>query len=215
VAPFAYLDVDLDDPNNTHYSISIGTGYRTRLRTSTPGLHQWLIDWELAQPARIRGFTFGPTHAVLDQALPATDIAIPYPSSTGSNVEYRYDETAGQYLRWLGDEAHTDGNTGVQLALDNVIVQYVPHQDTDIVEDSLGSTSIRLNLFGGDRAIIFRDGLAFEGTWQSSSRGDTPRFLDQNGVEIPLKPGKTWISIVPARYEISYQKRLSREAQAR
>ena len=85
--------------------------------------------------------------------------------------------------------AHVDGNTGAQLAVDNVIVQYVPHQATDIVEDSLGSTSIRLDLFGSGQAIVFRDGQAFEGTWRSESRGDTPRFFDASGAEIPLKPG--------------------------
>jgi hypothetical protein len=137
--------------------------------------------------------------------VPALDIIIPYPSSTGSNVEYRYDETLGQYRRYLGDEPHTDGNTGEQLVLDNVIVQYVAHQATDIVEDSLGSTSIRLNLFGSNRIILFRDGLAFEGTWQSSSRGDTPHFFDPAGIEIPLKPGKSWISLVPDQYQISYE----------
>ncbi len=64
-----------------------------------------------------------------------------------------------------------DGNTGAQLALDNVIVQFVAHQATNIVEDSLGSTSIRLDLFGSGRVLVFRDGQAFEGTWRSESRG--------------------------------------------
>ena len=37
-APFPYLDVDLDDPSNTRYSVSIGSDYRTRLRTATESL---------------------------------------------------------------------------------------------------------------------------------------------------------------------------------
>jgi hypothetical protein len=73
------------------------------------------------------------------------------------------------------------------------------------VEDSLGSTSIRLNLFGSGSAIIFRDGQAFAGSWRSDSRGDLPRFFDQNGNEVPLKPGKSWISVVPPSYTVSYQ----------
>ena len=101
--------------------------------------------------------------------------------------------------------AHVDGNTGAQLAVENVIVQFVAHEATTIVEDSLGSTSIRLNLFGSGNALVFRDGLVFAGTWRSDSRGDTPRFTDAGGAEIPLKPGKSWISIVPTTYTISYQ----------
>ena len=92
-----------------------------------------------------------------------------------------------------------------QIGVENVIVQFVPHEATNIVEDSLGSTSIRLNLFGSGQAIVFRDGQAFVGTWRSDSRGDTPHFVDASGAEIPLKPGKTWISVVPLTYTIAYQ----------
>ena len=193
------MDIDLDDPSNARYSVSIGSDYRTRLRTSTDKLRRWLADWGVEKPAAIRGFTFGDAPA---GGAPATTIGIPYP---GGKVGYRYDPGSGRYLRTLGGGPHVDGNTGAQLALENVIVQYVPHQATDIVEDSLGSTSIRLDLFGSGNAIVFRDGLAFEGTWRSESRGDSPAFFDATGAEIPLKPGHTWISVAPSTYAITYQ----------
>ncbi len=201
-APFPYLDVDLDDPSNTRYTVSINNDYRTRLRTATDKLHRWLADWGVEQPASIRGFTFGNTPG---GGAPANTIGIPYPSGTGCQVNYRYDAGSGRYLRFMGGGPHVDGNTGAQLALDNVIIQYVVHENTNIVEDSLGSKSIRLNLFGSGKAIVFRDGQAFEGTWRSDSRGDTPHFYDRSGAEIPLKPGKSWISVVPSTYTISYQ----------
>ncbi len=200
-APFPYLDVDLDDPSNDRYTVSIGKNYRTRVRTDTTSFRKWLVAWEEERPAAVRGFTFGPPPA---GGVPAQTITIPYPTATGSNVTYRYDPASNRYLRYQGDAPHTDGNTGVQLALDNVIVQYIPHRETDIIEDTLGGISIRINLFGANRAILFRDGLAFEGSWQSSSRGDMPHFFDQNGAEIPLKPGKIWISVVPASFEITF-----------
>ena len=195
-APFPYLDIDLDDPSQTRYSVSIGGDYRTRMRTSTAGARRWLAEWGVEGPTSVRGFTFGAAPA----GSPATNISIPYPGSSG--VSYSYSD--GRYLRSMGGYAHVDGNTGGQLAPENVVVQYVPHQVTDIVEDSLGSLSIRLNLFGSGRAIVFRDGQAFEGTWQSNSRGDTPRFFDATGAEIALKPGRTWISVVPLSYGVQY-----------
>jgi len=201
-APFPYMDIDLDDASNTRYSVSVGSDYRTRLRTATGKLRRWLADWGVDKPAAIRGFTFGNAPS---GGAPAASIAIPYPRATGSQVAYRYDAGSGRYLRSLGGAAHVDGNTGAQLALDNVIVQFVAHQATNIVEDSLGSTSIRLDLFGSGRALVFRDGQAFEGTWRSENRGDTPRFYDATGAEIPLKPGQSWISIVPPDYDIAYQ----------
>lgn len=201
-APFPYMDIDLDDPSNTRYSVSIGSDYRTRLRTSTGGLRRWLADWGVEKAPNVRSFTFG---GAPGGGTTANNITIPYPAGTGSQVAYQYDGGSGRYLRFMGGGAHTDGNTGGQLAVENVIVQIVGHEATNIVEDSLGSTSIRLNLFGSGGAIVFRDGQAFAGSWRSDSRGDLPRFYDQNGAEVPLKPGKSWISVVPPSYAVSYQ----------
>lgn len=201
-APFPYMDIDLDDPSNARYSVSIGSDYRTRLRTSTSGLRRWLGEWGVEKAPNLRGFTFG---GAPGGGTPATVINVPYPAGTGCQVEYRYDGGSGRYSRFMGGIAHTDGNSGAQLAVENVIVQVVSHEATNIVEDSLGSTSIRLNLFGSGRAIIFRDGQAFVGSWRSDSQGDLPRFFDQNGAELPLKPGKSWISVVPPDYTVSYQ----------
>ncbi len=201
-APFPYLDIDLDDPSNTLYSFSIGSDYRTRLQTGTELLRKWLAAIGAERAPHIRGFTFGDVPA---GGAPASIINIPYPQVTGSQVLYQYDATSGRYLRFLGGQPHLDGADGTQLALDNVIVQFAPHEITDIIEDSLGSRSIRINLFGSGKAILFRNGLAFEGSWRSDSQGDTPRFFDQNGQELPLKPGHTWISVVPLDYPIAYQ----------
>ncbi|RME47430.1 MAG: DUF3048 domain-containing protein, partial [Caldilineae bacterium] len=147
-------------------------------------------------------FTFG---GLPPGGEPATHIAIPYPHVTGSQVAYTFDPASGRYLRFLGDDPHTDAGNGVQLALENVVVQFVFHGETDMVEDSLGNTGIDLNLFGEGEVIVFRDGVAFRGRWRSDSRGDTPHFFDQNGAEIPLKPGKTWVSIVPEAFEVEYR----------
>ncbi|MFZ1756295.1 MAG: DUF3048 domain-containing protein [Caldilineaceae bacterium] len=201
-APFPYLDIDLDDPSNSRYTVSIGNDYRTRLRTDSESLRRWLVDWGAERAPSLQGFTFGDLPA---GGAPASEISIPYPASTGSQVAYRYDPGSGRYLRFLGGAPHLDGNSGAQLALDTVIVQYVPHEVTDIVEDSLGSKSIRLNLFGSGRALVFRNGVGFEGTWQSNSGGELPRFFGGDGQEIPLKPGRSWISIVPLTYAIAYQ----------
>ncbi|MCB0045826.1 MAG: DUF3048 domain-containing protein [Caldilineaceae bacterium] len=201
-APFPYLDVDLDDPSNTRYTVSIGSDYRTRLRTSIAGLRRWLADWGVEQPAAVRGFTFGDPPG---GGSPASAVSIPYPGGTGSQVSYGYDGGSGRYLRFMGGAPHLDGNSGGQVGVENVIIQYAPHETTDIVEDSLGSLSIRLNLYGSGRAILLRDGMAYDGTWRSDSQGDLPRFYAADGAELSLKPGRTWISVVPLDYAIRWE----------
>jgi len=200
-ALFPYLDIDLDDPSNTRYSVSIGRNYRTRLRTSTDYLRRFVIDKGEERAPYIRGFTFGDAPA---GGTSARSISIPYPSGTGSQVSYTYDATTGRYLRTMGGVAHRDGDSGAQVAPENVIIQYTTHDITDMPEDSLGNKSIRIRLFGSGQSIVFRDGLAFVGTWSSNGSGDLPRFFDQSGYEVPLKAGKTWISVVQPHYAIGY-----------
>ena len=54
-----YLDIDLDDPNNSRYSSSLGSDYRTRLQTSTAGLRAFLVNTGTQRAPSLRGFTFG------------------------------------------------------------------------------------------------------------------------------------------------------------
>ncbi len=199
---FPYLDLDLDDPESTRYARSVGNDYRTRLRTSSEMLRLWLADWAVERAPSLQGFTFGSPAA---GGSSATLIEIPYPSVTASQVAYRYDAGNRRYLRSLGGAAHRDSNNGQQIAVENVIVQYIPHNPVNIVEDAYGNLSLLVEPFGTGRAIVFRDGLAFEGTWRNDRGGELPRFFAADGTEIPLKAGRSWISVVPLTYEIAYQ----------
>ena len=199
---FPYFDNDLDDPESNRYSHSVGNDYRTRLRTSSAMIRRWLTDRFLEQAPSVQGFTFGAAGA---DGASANLIQIPYPSVTASQVFYRYEADSGRYLRFLGAAPHHDGNNGQQVAVENVIIQYIPHEPVRIEEDVYGSLSLFIRPFGTGRAIIFRDGLAYEGTWRNDRSGELPRFFAADGSEIPLKAGQSWISIVPLTYEIAYQ----------
>jgi len=199
---FPYFDNDLDDPESTRYSRSEGNDYRTRLRTSSVMTRQWLTDRFAEAAPSIQGFTFGGPAA---GGAPANLIQIPYPSVTASQVFYRYDAGSGRYLRLMGALPHQDGNNGQQVGVENVIVQFIEHEPVRIQEDIYGSLSLYIRPFGTGRAIIFRDGLAFEGVWRNERSGELPRFYAADGSEIPLKAGRSWISIVPLTYEIPYQ----------
>ena len=71
------------------------------------------------------------------------------------------------------------------------------------MEDSQGTTSINIVMLGEGKALIFRDGVAIEGRWLADDPHQMSRFLDKQGNVIPLKPGQTWIEIVPPDYEIA------------
>lgn len=172
--------------------------WRNRLWTGADRVRKYLKEkgWEKAIP--LRGFTFSPTPP---EGGPATYIHIPYPPKT-SDLEYRYDPETKTYLRFVLGEPHEDAETGEQLSAANVIVQYAEHQKTDIVEDERGVTAIRIVLTGEDKAQVFRDGVMIEGTWQREREDEMMQYLDKEGEPIPLKPGNSWIEIVPLDFEI-------------
>ncbi len=141
---------------------------------------------------------------------PATSLEFLY-TPKYSSAEYQYDPEREAYLRSIFGEPHGDELTGEQIAVRNVVALYAHHVDTDIVEDSTGPRvyySIEIQLWGEGKAIVFRDGQAFEGKWVRLQRHDLIRFLDDAGNPIPLKPGNTWIQVVPLDFEIQVRRTL-------
>jgi hypothetical protein len=159
----------------------------------------WQIaaDLGINQPQDLSGMTFDPAPPAGGE--PATHISIPYPART-MVAEYRYDPARGVYLRWNGGEPHVDAASGEQITATNVIVAYATHVDASFYEDPPRNRwpSVQIQFWDSGPALIFRDGRVYEGLWARPERDDMVVFRDPTGqVPIPLKPGNTWISLVP------------------
>ena len=137
---------------------------------------------------------------------PATFIKIPYDPKYVT-TEYQYDVDQGAYLRSVLGEPHTDELTGQQLTASNVIVLFAHHIETPILEDTHGGGhySIQIQLWGAGPAKIFRDGRGYELTWSRPKRHDLITFIDSEGNRFPLKPGNSWIQLVPLDFQIEVQ----------
>jgi hypothetical protein len=169
--------------------------------------HTLFVDpvtiWETAEkeginePQDLSGMHF--SQEAPEGGQPATHINIPYPHRQ-MIVDYRYDDASGTYLRWDGGEAHIDAATEEQLSATNVVVIYANHVDADFYEDypRTNHPSVQIQLWGSGPAVVFRDGQAYEGLWARPQRDDMVVFRDETGqIPIPLKPGNTWIQLVP------------------
>ena len=159
--------------------------------------------WEIAdklginQRQDLQGLTFA--YQVPQGGEPATHIHIPYPSRD-MVVDYRYDPASGTYLRWDGGEPFVDAATGQQITVTNVILLYANHVDADFYEDypRTNHPSVQIQLWGTGPVVVLRDGQAFEGIWARPKREDMVVFRDSTGqTPIPLKPGSTWIQLIP------------------
>jgi len=123
-----------------------------------------------------------------------------------NQIFWRYDEASGTFQRWQ-DNADattfiqaTERLTGEPLKAANVIILFADHE----VE---GSTNVDISLLYIKRgkALLFRDGQKYEIYWTTASEEYEKttgklrpiRFVDAQGNPFPLKPGQTWIEIVP------------------
>jgi hypothetical protein len=159
----------------------------------------WAIadDLDINQRQDLEGLTFA--YEVPGGGKPATHIHIPFPSSD-MVVDYYYDAATGTYLRWNEGKPHVDAASSQQISVTNVVVAYATHVDADFYEDEprRNHPSVQIQLWGTGPAVIFRDGQAFEGLWARPKREDMVVFRDPAGqVPIALKPGNTWIEMVP------------------
>ncbi len=198
--------IDLDEyfvPKLYFYRQNNEEDWVTRLALDAAAARDYLLSEGLESDVNLRGFVFShkldlstlPTEAVGD----AEEVIVPYPELT-SEAKWQYDPGRGQYLRFTTGEP-METVDGDQITAANVIIYFAEHQPTEIVEDSYGSTSIRIIVNGLGTAWLLRDGKILKGNWQTDGR-EMPNFVFNDGQPMPLKPGKTWIEVIPLDYLI-------------
>lgn len=201
----AYLDNRTMINNNGKFQGANGPLYRTKdapvphnLFGSAPRALNVLQERGKNQPSSFGSWQF-------DGAAPSGGTAhsiVTLPYSSG-RVAWTYDSATGRWKRSMLGRPHTDRANGQQLSAANVVIVYVSHQLSDIREDSLGSRGIEIQLWGKGSIKVLRDGKLIDGEW--SRPGGVGLSFSANGQPIPLKPGNTWIELVPIGFNIVAQ----------
>ncbi|MEM4724497.1 MAG: DUF3048 domain-containing protein [Candidatus Hadarchaeum sp.] len=173
-----------------------------RVATSAQRVRDYLAKTGKEKAVRPAGFTFSAAGDPPPQGEPAVYILIPYPRR--ALVEYRYDADAHVYKRFVQGEPHTDALNGQQLSAANVIVHYAKYEETD-VKDVNGAPTFNIVFSGEGRAQIFRDGVMIEAKWVKSGTLDFCKYVYPDGTPVPLRPGQTWVEVVPTDYQIVYK----------
>lgn len=123
-----------------------------------------------------------------------------------NQVFWRYNEGDGSYHRWQDDAdgstfiEMTDRLNGEPLTYENVIILYADHivQNTYMID-------VDLMYVKRGKAVLFRDGKMQDIYWttrseeyeQTTGKLRPIRFVDVDGNPIALKPGQTWIELMP------------------
>jgi hypothetical protein len=123
---------------------------------------------------------------------PAAGVHIVYGTTAGSApVDYTWNGTG-----WARDQKgtpHVDAN-GVQVAPENVIVQFTPYAPSDTA-DQFGVPIPEAQLVGQGEAWIFTAGGVVFGTWTKPSMEAVTTYTGPDGAPIGLTPGRTWVAL--------------------
>ena len=129
------------------------------------------------------------------------NIHIPYKGDC--EVDYSYDAASGRFMRSVAGAPHENRSTGGQIAADTVIVQYVTTTASGFV-DVNGADSPNIGVTGTGRAQVFVRGRLIDGNWQKVNRTRYTVYTDSSGKEIPVKPGSTWVELVPTDMQVTF-----------
>ncbi len=161
------------------------------LYTNTADLHAQAAKRGLDLRSPLSGWTFNPTPPAGGRS--AEVIHVNY---FNAPAVWKYDPTNGNYLRTQDKLPQVDALTGERLTTTNVVVLFAHHLFSDI-QESPHFYSLEIQFWGQGRAIVFRDGLAFEAEWLRPQRPGLFRLVDASGASLSLKPGRTWFEFVP------------------
>jgi len=105
-------------------------------------------------------------------------------------AEYQYDPQTKQYKRLTAGEYVKNKETGKQAVAANVMVLSANHR----IIDSKGH--LEIDVKGPGEGYLFQRGKAMKITWELK---DGMLRAYQDGKEIPMYPGKTWVNVVPIK----------------
>jgi hypothetical protein len=115
-------------------------------------------------------------------------------------VDWAY--SGGEYLRSQAGRASVD-TEGARIKAANVAIVFVDQLNTGR-RDSAGSPVPDYEVTGSGQAVVFRNGLAYPGTWARAATTDQFTFQDSSGNPIAMMPGRTWYHITPAAGSVDW-----------
>lgn len=122
----------------------------------------------------------------------ANDVSIKYSGSITSS--YEYDSEAKVYKRFVNGKKHTDYVTKEQYTFKNIITYQVNNYT---LNDGENKGRQELDNIGKGTGYYISNGYAIPITWEKTSRSAQTKYYYENGEELQVNDGNTFIQIQP------------------
>lgn len=119
--------------------------------------------------------------------------------SMSSKPHFEYDDAQKLYKKSQYGKPHMDDVADEQLAFKNIIVQYAAYSCIDAAADCQD-----IVLTGSGKGMYITDGKAVNITWKKDSLNeDYTRYYTEDGEELKLNVGKSYIAVIPEDYTVT------------
>ena len=169
---------DLKSPHNAHTS---GSQINAAIEN---------LKYEKNLPENFTGnFQFQKVGEKIDMSAGA-DAAYVAPGYPTSKPWFEYDPSTGLYNRFQYGEAEIDGQTGEQLKVSNIILEF---DNASLYQDSL---YVHFRLAGSGQGKYITEGKAIDILWSRDDYYSPVRYYLADGTPLLMNTGKTWVSII-------------------
>lgn len=186
--------------------------WRDETRANQPGMYEHssyvsssgiLESWQNEgyemnrDPQERAMFLFHKEDKEIENGTSGQKVTLPY--STYQVSQFFYNQEESVYERYQTDEPQIDEETGEVLTVKNILIQTAP---TSVI-DGEGRRSIEL--VGEGEGVYITLGKSQPIRWRKSSYDSPTRWYDEDGRELILNPGKTWICVYPTGAEYTVE----------
>ena len=116
-------------------------------------------------------------------------------------ISYEYKASANTYLKYINSKPHQDSKTSEQIAVSNIIIQYVPV----IKIPGDGEGRLEVEVIGEGIVKVFYGGNYFLSKWIKKSKDQPTVYYDRQGKVLNLNQGNIWIHLVPEETKVWFK----------
>lgn len=138
----------------------------------------------------------------LDQATAQVANTVTIPYGTNHTVKYVYNAETGRYTRYSKGKKQVDEETGEDVTTKNLIVSFIKNTTLD---DGENKGRQDLDNFVNAPGYYITNGKAIKITCKKQFVGGQTEYVDENGNEIEVNDGNTWINICPIDSNVKFE----------